>query len=110
MGKRFNVTGVCRPQMHYMVKLDSRLKEIRALMDAGEYFSINRARQCGKTTTLCALAEYVRDSYLVLSMDFQMFSYEDFATEASFVSAFAREILTYTNPDRSDRVEICGQP
>lgn len=91
MGRRFNVTGVCRPQMHYMVRLDGRLEKIRAFVDAGEYFSINRARQYGKTTTLQALAEYLKDDYFVLGMDFQMLSYGDFESEASFVAAFARE-------------------
>lgn len=85
------MTGVCRPQKHYMVKLDSRLAKIRAFVDEGEYFSINRARQYGKTTTLRALADYLKNDYFVLSMDFQMLSFGDFESEASFVSAFARE-------------------
>lgn len=94
MDRRFNVTGACRPQAHYMVNLDTRLEEIRLFIDAGEYFSINRARQYGKTTTLHALAGYLKEDYLVLSLDFQMLSYRDFESEASFVSAFAREVLT----------------
>lgn len=32
-------------------------------------FSINRARQYGKTTTLQALAGYLKDDYFVLSME-----------------------------------------
>ena len=38
-----------------MVRLDERLREIRELVDAGKYFSVNRARQYGKTTVLMAL-------------------------------------------------------
>lgn len=37
MEKRFNVTGVCIPKIHYMVDLKGRLKEIRGLIDLGEY-------------------------------------------------------------------------
>ena len=55
MGKVFNTTAVCVPEEHYMVNIDTRLKEIRKLVDGGKYFTINRARQYGKTTTLRAL-------------------------------------------------------
>ncbi|MCD8009746.1 MAG: 9-O-acetyl-N-acetylneuraminate esterase, partial [Lachnospiraceae bacterium] len=55
MAKFFNINGVCRPEKHYMVKLESRLAVIRKMVNDGEYFSINRGRQYGKTTTLQAL-------------------------------------------------------
>lgn len=35
-----------------MVNIEERLKAIKILVDAGKYFTINRARQYGKTTTL----------------------------------------------------------
>ena len=69
--KQFNVNGACRPDRHYMVELGSRLEEIRKMIDDGAYFSINRARQYGKTTILRALAEYLKKDYFVLSLDFQ---------------------------------------
>lgn len=48
MRRRFNVTGVCNPQKHYMVKLDDRLKKIREdYVEEGSYFVINRGRQYG---------------------------------------------------------------
>lgn len=65
MEKRFNVTGICIPEMHYMVDIESRLKEIRKLVDRGEYFTINRARQYGKTTTLACLKKTLSDTYAV---------------------------------------------
>ena len=55
MPKVFNTAAICIPQEHYMVNLDSRVREIKKLVDAGKYFTINRARQYGKTTTLRAL-------------------------------------------------------
>ena len=48
--KFFNVNGSCNPQIHYMIDLSERLSEIKKMVDAGEYFTINRARQYGKTT------------------------------------------------------------
>ena len=93
MKKRFNVTGVCRPQIHYMVNLDSRLAQMKQLVDEGEYFTINRARQYGKTTHIRALTQYLANDYFVISFDFQMFSHADFESETSFVMAFSRELL-----------------
>ena len=87
----FNTTGVCDPAVHYMVDLTQRLYEVRKLVDEGKYFTINRARQFGKTTTLQALAEYLSQDYLVISMDFQMqMSDSKFKSEHSFSLAFAR--------------------
>ena len=51
------------------------------MVDAGEYFTINRARQYGKTTLLAALTEYLKSDYKVISLDFQTISYGDFENE-----------------------------
>ncbi len=49
MRRYFNTEGVCRPQIHYMVRLDERLKKIRSrYIERGSYFVINRGRQYGK--------------------------------------------------------------
>ena len=52
MERYFNITGCCNPQEHYMVNLDSRLAQIKKMVDKGQYFCINRGRQYGKTTLL----------------------------------------------------------
>lgn len=93
MEKMFNVNGVCIPGLHYMVDLKDRLDAIKAMVDAGQYFAINKARQYGKTTTLRALAGYLKDDYIVISLDFQRMSLADFASESAFVNGLAREIL-----------------
>ena len=38
MPKSFNTTAICIPEMHYMVNIESRLKEISQLVDTGKYF------------------------------------------------------------------------
>ena len=38
MPKVFNTAAICIPQEHYMVNLDSRVREIKKLVDAGKYF------------------------------------------------------------------------
>lgn len=71
MRKRFNTTGICYPDEHYMVNLDSRLEEITRLIDLNEYFTINRARQYGKTTTISLLADHLSDRYSVFFISFE---------------------------------------
>ncbi len=93
MARVFNVNGACRPNKHYMVALEPRLKAIRVMVDDGAYFTINKARQYGKTTTLRALAEYLKKDYLVVSLDFQRLGALSFESEQSFVAAFSEELL-----------------
>ena len=93
MNKHFNTTGLCIPERHYMVDLGSRLTQIRELVDSRCYFSINRARQYGKTTTLRLLNRYLLEDYYVVSMDFQTFSYSKFKDEHLFSSSFASSFL-----------------
>mgnify|MGYP000742370078 CR=1 FL=1 len=74
MPKVFNTAAICIPQEHYMVNLDSRVREIKKLVDAGKYFTINRARQYGKTTTLRALYRNLMKDYYVVSLDLEVLS------------------------------------
>ena len=91
--KTFKTTGACIPSKNYMVDLSSRLKAIKAMVDAGDYFTINRARQYGKITTLTALELYLQTEYSVLSLDFQGISTAAFKTEGEFVQALCRVII-----------------
>lgn len=54
MSRTFNITADCKPSLHYMVDISDRLEQIKKMIDDGKYFTINRARQYGKTTTLRA--------------------------------------------------------
>jgi hypothetical protein len=51
MQKEFNDTGLCIPNRHYMVDNSDKLKQIIAFVEKGKYFTINRPRQFGKTTS-----------------------------------------------------------
>ncbi len=90
--KKFNTTAVCIPAKHYMVDISDRVSRIRKMVDAGEYFTINRARQYGKTTTIIALKNDLADKYVVLSIDFQGIGKAGFSTEEVFVQEFCRLI------------------
>ena len=89
----FNVNGDCKPEFHYMVNIQPKLAEIKKMVDKGEYFTINCARQYGKTTTLRALDLFLKKEYLVISLDFQIMSHANFKNEEAFASAFSSELL-----------------
>ena len=59
MPKKFNDTGLCIPDRHYMVDISNKIHQIIQLTGDGEYFTINRPRQFGKTTTLSLLAKHL---------------------------------------------------
>ncbi len=89
----FNTEGLCRPEEHYMVRLDDRMEQIKkSLVDRKKYFVINRGRQYGKTTTLRALERYLKDDYIVLSLDFQEMETGNFANGVTFSQTFARKL------------------
>ena len=90
--KRFNTTAVCIPSKHYMVDLSERVAEIKKMVDTGKYFTINRARQYGKTTTINALQKSLASDYTVVSLSFEGISEAGFKDEKSFVQAFCRII------------------
>ena len=94
--KQFNTTGPCIPEKHYMVDLSSRLAQIKAMVDDGQYFNIHRPRQYGKTTILAALAKSLRADYAILRLDFGVISSAAFQTEISFVRAFSHLLLLET--------------
>ncbi|MCD8012145.1 MAG: AAA-like domain-containing protein [Lachnospiraceae bacterium] len=70
--KTFNTAVVCNPKKHYMIDITNRIDRIiKNYIDPGNYFAINRGRQYGKTTTLCLLAEKLREKYYCLQISFE---------------------------------------
>ena len=110
MNRRFNITGSCNPERHYMIRLDDRLKKMKEkYVDYGSYFVINKGRQYGKTTTLGALEKYLKDAYVVLSLDFQEISTGSFANENCFVHAIAKKLsmaLAYAAAENEEEMRI----
>lgn len=106
MPKKFNVTGNCNGQMHYMVNLDSRIKEIKQYVDDGDYFTINRGRQYGKTTTLDHLAKALGQQYTVFYISFEGMTDEEYQGESAFCRMFAGllyDVIDYGEVDGIDQ-------
>ena len=91
MRKEFNTTGSCNPEWHYMVDTSAKLAKIEDLIDRGKYFTINRARQFGKTTTLDAIYRNLSDKYnvITISLESEILEYKSLEV---FLSAFDYKI------------------
>ncbi|QTL99750.1 AAA family ATPase [Iocasia frigidifontis] len=82
--KKFNVTGVCIPEEHYMVDISKKIEKIEKMVDEGAYFTINRPRQYGKTTTMFLLTKALTKRYIVIKTSFEGVGDSMFATEGAF--------------------------
>ena len=86
--RSFNVTGLCIPSEDYMVDISGKIVEIIKLIDERRYFTINRARQYGKTTTLYCLEQALKQDYIVISISFEGLGDESFASAETFCPVF----------------------
>mgnify|MGYP002860706311 CR=1 FL=1 len=91
--KEFNTTAVCIPEKHYMVDISDKIDIIRNMIRKGKYFTINRARQYGKTTTLNALALVLQNEYLVLNISFEGLTEGGAQTEGEFTQTLSRLVM-----------------
>ncbi|MCD8021487.1 MAG: AAA-like domain-containing protein [Lachnospiraceae bacterium] len=101
--KTFNTAVICNPQRHYMVDTSERIDRIiDHYIEPGKYFSINRGRQYGKTTTLNLLAQKLRKKYYCLQVSFA-WADELFESRLRMVSGFVgyikKELMREHVPD-----------
>ena len=92
MNRKFNTTGLCNPNKHYMVDITNKMIQIKAMIDEGNYFTINRGRQYGKTTVVRQLRRFLADEYTVVSISFESWGDLNFADETVFCQNFLKHI------------------
>ena len=92
--KKFNITGLCVPEDHYMVNNEEKNAYILSLIQDKQYFTINKARQFGKTTTLALLERALNDTpeYICISLTFEGVGEDMFGNEESFCNEFLLQI------------------
>jgi len=98
--RKFNVTGLCTPEEDYMVDIGGKLERIRRLVDGRCYFTINRARQYGKTTTLNMLRRTIFDEYMCINLSFEGVGTTMFVNAKSFCQRFLWQL---------ENASYCGQ-
>ena len=94
--REFNVTGNCVKSEHYMVDISQKLKSIKALVDKRKYFTINRARQYGKTTTLYHLQEMLLSEYVCLKISFEGICDNPFSSSQAFCEKLLKQLALAT--------------
>jgi hypothetical protein len=83
--REFNVTGLCIPSRHYMADVSEKVRQIMAMVEKGHYFTINRARQYGKTTTIRQLEKtLLENGYQVARISFEGIGDTPFENEGNF--------------------------
>ena len=88
MAKRFNTAVTCDPKKHYMVDTTAKMKVFERLIDDGSYFTITRARQFGKTSSLKWIYNNLNNKYLVVSISFEDTEDNDWISAATFYKTF----------------------
>ena len=89
--KSFNTAGVCIPEAHYMADTSATITQIISqYVSPGKYFTIDRPRQCGKTTTLYLLEKRLKSRNIVLSISFESAD-ELFASLYHLATGFIRK-------------------
>ena len=90
MRKKFNITGWCNSQRHYMADISNKVQQVLQMIEEEEYFIINRPRQYGKTTMLITIDVLLSKSpkWLVFSTSFEGIGSEDYLQEGSFCDSF----------------------
>ena len=94
MAKEFNTSVTCDPKKHYMVDVTNKMKVFERLINNGKYFTITRARQFGKTSSLKWIYNNLNDRYLVVSISFEDTEEDDWISAATFYKTFCGYMMT----------------
>jgi hypothetical protein len=105
MAKKFNITGNCLADRHYMADVSRKLAKIMSMIEDEDYFIINRPRQYGKTTTLYKITEMLEKTgkYLVFNISFEGIGDAIFLDEKLFASGFL-ELLERRLPKKQAKI------
>ena len=98
--RKFCTTGLCVPERNYMTDISEKLSQTEKMIRDGYYFTINRARQYGKTTMLTALQRKLHNEYLCILISFEGLGDESFESSKTFSDALMTLIqdeLPYTS-------------
>ena len=93
MAKKFNTSVTCDPKKHYMVDTTAKMKVFEKLIDEGSYFTITRARQFGKSTSLNWILHNMSDRYLVIPASFEQYSADNWTDDKAFCKYFCTKII-----------------
>ena len=100
--KKFNITGPCDPEKHFMVDILSPVLDMVEHVYQNDYIIIDKPPKCGKTTMLAGLEKWLRKKYMVISINAGNFTPMSFESERNFCVHFmkmASHSLMTVKPD-----------
>lgn len=97
MVKKFNETGLCFPEDHFMADISKKIDATYKMVEEGAYFIINRPRQYGKTTVLYTIADKLIASgqYVVFNISFEGIGDAVFSDEEKFSQGFVETLSDF---------------
>ena len=105
--REFNVTGLCIPSKHYMADISNKISQIVAMVEKGQYFTINRARQYGKTTTIRQLEKILLENgYQVARISFEGVGDTPFENEENFCQNIINQISKAINRTNAEYAKV----
>jgi len=106
--KEFHVTANLVPGKHYMVDTTKKLDQIMKMIEKGDYFTINRPRQYGKTTTIFLLWNRLKNTgeYLPIFSSFEEWDNKNFETSERFCPRLLQDIIEFVNLCNSEYVGL----
>ena len=78
-----------------MVDTTAKMKVFERMIDEKKYFTINRARQFGKSTSLNWILHNMSQRYLVVPIDFENTSESNWLSEKSFYDFFCDNMIEF---------------
>ena len=97
MRKKFNETGLCFSDEHFMADISKKVEATYNMVEEGAYFIINRPRQYGKTTMLHIIANKLIASgdYVVFNISFEGIGGTIFNDEKVFSQGFVKTLVQF---------------
>ena len=107
MAKEFNTSVTCDPERHYMVDTTAKMKVFERMINGRCYFTINRARQFGKSTSLNWILHNMSQDYLVVPISFETESDVNWQNDGTFFKYFCGKMVRiFTDMDGIDQSYI----
>ena len=80
-----------------MVDITEKMKYVDNLIEKAKYFTINRARQFGKSTVLKWIKNHYSGRYYVADISFEITSSSDWVSDESFCTALCAKMVSAFN-------------
>ncbi len=107
MAKVFNTSVTCNPKIHYMVDTTAKMKVFERMINGRCYFTIKRARQFGKSTSLNWILHNMSQDYLVVPISFETESDVNWQNDGTFFKYFCGKMVRiFTDMDGIDQSYI----